>query len=84
MPSSRARLPPDLGVPAHFSKYYDNIYPRTLLRDRLTEKKDREEEKACLHQHPLPPPMNPALSRGIVRFPLKFLRNECGDREILR
>lgn len=77
MPSSRARLPPDLGVPARFSKYYDNIYPRTLLRDRLTGKKDWEKGRACLHQHPRDE------SRVISRYRAIFLSSfsGCGNRE---
>lgn len=72
MPSSRARLPPDPGVPARFSKYYDNIYPRTLLRDRLTVRWENKREGEGLFISV--PPMNPALSRGIAQYPSKFLR----------
>jgi len=75
MPSSRARLPPDLGVPARFSKYYDNIYPRTLSRDRLTGKKDQEKGSACLHHIP-------DESRVISRYRAISFKVSQGDREI--
>lgn len=81
MPSSRARLPPDLGVPGAFFEILRQYIPAYSFA-RPTDWGKKIGRKAGL-VYINTPSMNPALSRGIVRFPLKFLRDECGNRETI-
>lgn len=69
----RGRDCPRIPVPARFSKYYDNIYPRTLLRDRPIRGGEKS-QGGRVGLFISAPPMNSPLSRVIYVICFKVSR----------